>query len=295
MQRFTTLALLIAAVTTAHADDDTDHAHAKVFSRYADVTGSMLHDPAGHPWIEDKAHQPDGCTQDIAKAKVEGVAADTKLEIWGFSVGVPYKVLTLDGIAKEVCAPYERAYHISEIAHVFGPARKLLSMLTESMDLAKSNPDLQKRLEGDVKQCFEAADRSDKLGLGDFELTPELHFDEVRAKVCEPLAKVVGSWSVNVKKAHAAEVAELAAPFKAVGIKGEKLDFCIRNAEVRIYGARGMSLGPSQIKKANVLFTLWQDSQTGVYSLQRYTFKGDKYVGMSEQKFPLMPGPGAYR
>ena len=284
MQRFITLALILAA-STAHADDD-DLKH-KWQDIFRDLTGDVDHVRAGYTGLS-----IDKCREKMKLAAEEGFHPDWKIVRWDD------KVLRFSEVGK-FCDDYERAFHVVRMRRLFVQAQRDLDMLTKHLDLSQTDPANQASFEQSAKDCFAAADQADKLGIGDETLWVSqgitLHFDEARAKICEPMAKAAGSFAADVKKATEERIAELAAPYKAVGIKGDKLQYCIENANHNIYGVGGASLEPAQIKKAKVLFALWTDSNTGGYSLQRSAFKGDKFVGYSERKFDRVPPPGAYK
>jgi hypothetical protein len=65
MQRFTTLALMLAMASTAYADDPTE-GYARRFMEYDHYRETLEHGGNIRP-------APGDCTKDIAKAKVEGV------------------------------------------------------------------------------------------------------------------------------------------------------------------------------------------------------------------------------
>lgn len=286
MQRFITLALILAA-STAHADDRDLKYEWKW--KLHELTGTVESlrgaDSVGR-------YSFDQCRETVKAATAAGVQPEWKIFHW------KGQVLPFSEVGK-LCDEYELYFHVAQVKPLFVQAQRSLDMLTKQLDLSQTDPANQASFEQSAKDCFAAADQADKLGIGDETLWVSqgvtLYFDEARAKICEPMAKAAASFAADVKKATEERIAELAAPYKAAGIKGDKLQYCIENANHNIYGVGGGSLEPAQIKKAKVLFALWTDSATGGYSLQRSAFKGDKFVGYSERKFALVPPPGAYK
>ena len=170
-------------------------------------------------------------------------------------------------------------------------AEEALETMKIIMDAHNGNPKDQASFVQKGKDCFAAADRADQLGIGDVNYNDKVLIKDVRAKICEPEAKAAASWASDVEKAGEADRAELEAPFKAVGIKGDKLFTCTQHHVIR--GIGGGELEPAQIKKASVLFAL--EGGEGSYTLYRYVFKGEKFVRRTSHDYYLRPGPKAYR
>lgn len=277
MQRFTTLALMLVA-STAYANDPVE-----TYSR-------QFHDYVQYRTALDQGNnvggQPGDCAKDIAKAKAEGVPADAVFTIWFDGKKTQ---LTFDGVAKQVCEPYERAYEAKGVMDRISKAREDLDW-REAIDVATSSPDDAKRLAKHAEDCLKAYARVQPLGIGDREVW-KVHLDEAKEKICDPLAKAAASFADDIKKAADAAEAEAQAPFKAVGIKGDKLFTCTQYHVLR--GIGGGELEPAQIKKANVLFAL--QGGDGNYTLYRFQFKGDKLVRTTSQDFYLRPKAKAYR
>jgi hypothetical protein len=279
MQRFTTLALMLAMASKAYADDPTE-SYARRFMEYDHLRETVDH--GGHigPAAGD-------CTKDIAKAKAEGVPADAMFTIWLNSKKVQ---MSFDDIASKICAPYERAFEVQGIEAAVEAAWQDLDWL-KMIDIASNHPENAVTLAKDADACIKAVARVDAMGIGDREHRG-VHLDEAKEKICDPLAKAAATFASDVKNAAAAAEAEAQAPFKAVGIKGDKLFTCTQYHVLR--GVGGWELEAAQIKKAKVLFALQGGDEYG-WTLYRFTFKGDKLVGTTSRNYVLRPGPKAFK
>lgn len=295
MQRFTTLALILAAASTAQADDLTTK-YRNVFQKYGQFAYDIKDNPAATR-IDNKA--AGDCTKEIAKAKAEGVAADA---VFSFDYEDKPKNVSLADVQQTVCAPFDRAYRIALVAHAIDVAQDRNFWLTQvnmwTMDPAEA-ADIVK----EANACMAGAAQVDELGVGDTELLLhnengnfELKMADAKAKVCEPLAKSASAFAKDVKKATDDREAATTGPFKKAGIGGDKLDVCAHYFNSNIRGVGGGVLTPAQIKKANVLFVrLGPATDTGLYTLQRFMFKGDKLVSQTDKEFVRLPGAGAYK
>jgi hypothetical protein len=270
MLRFTTIALILAAASMAHAKPD---AH-----RWINSTAEIHHDPLrGH------GDNPDDCYEEVLAAKAAGDAPDTVVGM------IKDKKITLAEMGELVCKPHQRAHHFSEVFQGIWAGHDANTWLSH-IDIGTNHPENQAMLEKAAKRCMEAADRGVKLGFGDLEFRQGIFIDQAKEKVCAPLAKAAATFAADVEKAANAALEEAMAPFKAAGIKGDKLHICASYADRTFRGKGGVELEPAQIKKSNLLF-FWSgpDSSSGLYYLTRYAFKGDKLVGESEVKLIRPP------
>jgi hypothetical protein len=125
----------------------------------------------------------------------------------------------------------------------------------------------------------------------------ELRLGEVEATVCRPLADKARTWDESVKAAHAGAGDAVAAPYKAVGIGGDKLAFlAARKGDFDFYGVGGAMLKtPADIKNASILFILSGGGTGQKWTLYRFQFSGDRATGNTQQDFLLRPGVSAYQ
>lgn len=271
MLRFTTLALILAAASPAHADIAGD------LVQYQYRTADMLHSRSAH------SDNADDCYEDLLAAKAKGIAPDTVMGT------IKDKKFTLAEAGDLVCKPHQRAHHLAEVIQGLRKGHEANEWL-KHIDIATNHPENQAMLEKTAAECAAAADRGVKLGFGDIEYRDGIFIDQAKEKICDKLANSAKTFAADVEKAANAALEEAMAPFKAVGIKGDKLHICASYSDRTFRGKGGVELSPAQVKKSNLLF-FWSgpDSSSGLYYLQRYAFKGDKLVGESEIKLIRPP------
>ncbi len=275
MQRFITLALILATASTAHADD-LKRKWREVFDERAKELSEMIHN------TETRGTSANTCRDDVKRATEEGLPATTKFSWDG-------NLVTFADIPK-LCDEYAHAYQVGEIAPAVKDAAHDIEWL-KLIDFVSNHPENGPRLAADAEACFKAIARVDELGIGQYEVAG-VKLVEAKAKLCEPLAKAAKTFGADIQKAAAAAEEEKQAPFKAVGIKGDKLFTCTQHNVIR--GVGGWELEPAQIKKANILFALEGGDDYG-WTLNRYVFKGDKLVSHSSRNFTLRPGAKAFK
>lgn len=296
MLRFTTLALILAGASPAHADDLVEK-YRYTFQRHAGFTFEVARtDPSG---VGIDKRSSDECAKDIAKAKVEGLPADT---VFTLDVDGKDKKVAFADLQQTICAPYERAYRIAQVAHAIGVAQDRIFWLTQvnmyTMDAAD-----QATFLNEAKDCMDAAAQVESLGIGDRQVLLhnengnfKIALDEAKEKVCEPLAKSAKAFAKDVKKAADEHDAEKYGPFKKAGIGGDKLEICGSYYRSNIRGVGGGVLSPAQIKKAKILFVrMGPATDTGLYSVSRFVFNGDKLVSSTEKNYVTVPGAGAFK
>jgi hypothetical protein len=115
-----------------------------------------------------------------------------------------------------------------------------------------------------------------------------------KAEVCAKVAAIATTFAQDVERERLAAWERIAAPYKAAGVKGERLDYLVSGHRYAKYGVGGVELTTiKQLAKAKVMFEMLTGQ--GVVTLRRTEFKGDKLVGTSTQEFERRPGPRAYR
>jgi hypothetical protein len=125
----------------------------------------------------------------------------------------------------------------------------------------------------------------------------QITMGEAKEKVCAPLAKAAASFGKDVTQAHDDRVAKVAAPYKAAGIGGDRLALLVDHVAYAMYGVGGGELRtPQQLKTAAVIFELLgPNTDSGLYTVRRYQFKGDKLVATTSQDYYKRPGAKAFK
>lgn len=124
----------------------------------------------------------------------------------------------------------------------------------------------------------------------------DLTLAQVRSEYCDKLAALAQDFDDKVRAAKEEHEASLAAPFKAAGIKGDKLAFAIlaKRRGDTIVGVGGSPLTSAQIKRAKLLFVTTQD-RLGYWTVYRLVFKGDKEVKRTHETYAIRPGSSKFR
>jgi hypothetical protein len=119
---------------------------------------------------------------------------------------------------------------------------------------------------------------------------------DAKSKVCAPLAKRSKSFATDVGTARTERYAATAAPYKKVGITGDRLALLVDHAAYAMFAVGGAELGtPKQLKAAQIIFELLGPGTEGTYTLRRYQFRGDKLVSTTMREFILRPGTKHYK
>lgn len=153
-----------------------------------------------------------------------------------------------------------------------------------------------------AQKCSEAVTR--RVVAGQNENTTHILIDgykdvtlaQVRSEYCDKLTALAQDFDDKVRAAKEEYEASLAAPFKSVGIKGDKLEFAILAARSgdTILGVGGSPLTPAQIKRAKLLFVSVQ-SRNGDWTVYRLMFKGDKEIKRTHETYIVRPGSSKFR
>jgi hypothetical protein len=134
------------------------------------------------------------------------------------------------------------------------------------------------------KDCLAITDKAIALGA------PKDHKvkirDEVmslaegREKVCQGILDWAAELGPKIKAAHAADREQRAAPYRAAGVTGAKLDLFLEYDDVYWRGGKGCQIisDLKQLAKAKALFH-WLENSDGTHTIRKYTFKGNKVSG----------------
>jgi hypothetical protein len=127
--------------------------------------------------------------------------------------------------------------------------------------------------------------------------TAQIKLGDAEATVCKVVADKGKDWDARVKAAHEGVSGAAAAPYKAVGIGGDKLAFLTSlKGDFDLYGAGGALLKtPEAVKAASLLFILSGGGTGEKWTLYRHAFNGDKSAGTTQQDFLARPGAKAFQ
>lgn len=231
-------------------------------------------------WSEslDERWPEGGCHALLAKAQGEGVtptADQTKL-----------------------CDEFKKYHQLAEAQKAVLEAQRWNYFLTQ-INMATNHEENGAKMATAAAECTATVDRLAAAGMpmnikvristgGD---GLQIEMKDAKAKVCAPLTKAAGSFAKNVSSARTEAYEKAAAPYKKVGITGERLELLANHINYAMYGVGGNELRtPQQLKNAKVIFELLGPGTDGLYTLRRYQFAGDKIVSTTSREFLLRPG-----
>lgn len=277
------LALVTASTGLAAAEDSPQKVAAQALAAFASETSRLAHSPAPA-----ENYTIEGCTKAIQAARAAGVADNAKLP-WYSSLGDNFTLAR----APALCEAFAKAHRFAEAYKVVMDAQSSLEWLAE-IDYEANHEGNQPMLEKSAATCTSELARLIKEGV---DTDAVLHFrdldvkiGEAQTKVCAPLAKAAATFAKDV----AAAKEKVLAPYKAAGIKGDRLDF-VKDNDGSIRGVGGRSLTTmKEIKSAKLMFVVTVDSNE-IYSVTRYVFSGNKMVTWTTKKYDREPGAGAFR
>jgi hypothetical protein len=158
-------------------------------------------------------------------------------------------------------------------------------------------------LQRTVSECRAAAQQLAKGGVKRVKLAGDnfIPTDKVEERICARIAKLAITWDQEVAAAEkaadakkTAELEEIARPFKAAKITGDRLEYAVRWHKKQMYGLRGVKLNtPQEIKAARVIFMRQYNEY--VHRYYRTEFAGDKIVSDTTKEYELDPGIDAFR
>lgn len=248
------------------------------------------------------AKAPKECDAAIAKAKKAGVKDSDELSIYAVDEVVPTdkdgahggeKIITVADASK-ICVRYADVYVYQSnrvlVQQGYGTAEWMKDVTT---DEASGIQGLSKH----PQACLDAIDALAKLGRTDVELDdgskPTL--DEAKA-VCTQALADASKFESTVTGRETAEHDKIEAVYKAVGIKGKRLELFVyygmpEGGSFLAAGCTKYVTTAKALKKAKKLF-IWLTADDGVITVRKYTFKGDNYK-TSEKQF--LSEASAYR
>lgn len=125
--------------------------------------------------------------------------------------------------------------------------------------------------------------RNVEIALGDF-----------KTKICKPLSDMIEKYGADPEGMQRARWEEKAKPYRAVGIKGDRLDLLVDHIDYAMYAVGGRELTtPKQLKAAKIIFEMLSNDDG--WTVRRYVFKGNKLVSTTSKSYLLKPGAKAFR
>lgn len=205
------------------------------------------------------------------------------------------------GKADAVCAEFGKWNGIARARLVINDAIRTLDWL-ELINIVTNDPANGPKLAEAAAACSSGVDKMIADGVPtEFEIEGhglrsmrKVALSKVKATLCEPIAKAASTFAEDVKKAQREEYERTAAPYKAAGFTGDRLDLAVTESGYAKYGVGGRELvTPKELKAAK----LWFEVLTGDTSVtvRRYEFRGDKLVGTTSRDYLVRPGAGAFR
>jgi hypothetical protein len=168
-------------------------------------------------------------------------------------------------------------------------------------DAARASSNLGKQGTELAAACNDAVDKAIAAGSTDKTILlvdgyQKVALGTVKPDHCAPLAELAKSFDAKTAAAKDDRDAKLSAPFIAAGITGDKLAWAIRwsKNDYDFYGVGGAILKPAELKKASVVFLITGDADHA-WALHRYSFKGDKSSGETQEGFKKRPGATKFR
>ena len=119
--------------------------------------------------------------------------------------------------------------------------------------------------------------------------------DKIETEICARVEKLAVTWDQDVLAATQAELDEIAKPFKAAKITGDRLAFILEHQRRdTFYGIGGVKLEtPNQLKTARVIFRITEYND--FFRYYRTEFAGDKIHSDTKREYRLDPGVDGFR
>ena len=286
--------LLAAAIVPAVARADAAQEVADGVEYVATWMPSLRESPASRLY---GSHDPaDGCRKAVAKGKKAGLGDDAKIFSRSF---VGWDETHYDG-------EHNAYLELGELGAICDEYAELLLMIPAAgaqEDTAKSlkiystvapgdlGADMGEQMVKAGKDCMAATDKAIKAGAPADRKTlindESLSLSEGREQICQAMIDFGGRLSGDIKDAHAKAYEEIAAKYKKVGVKGEKLDLFVEYDNTYWLG-KGCEkvMDVKKQAKAKKLHQWW-DNPDGTVTIRTYTFKGNKIKSVKNKVFTL--------
>lgn len=277
MTRIPLISLAVLAVSSVAAADPKAELHDALRS-YRDVGERFVEFPV--TGIHPEEHSITGCHEAIEKGRAAGVPITEKYT--------------------SICQTYVGAHQLAQARLAIAPAYSVMKLLERTQVPGDNEAHLQElaarctsevdRLLADGMPTAIAVDVSDRAPL-------RIAMKDARTTICNPLAKIAATFAKDAKAAAAKRLAQIAAPYKAAGAKGDRLELLVDHVDYAMYGIGGGELTTAkQLAKASVIFELLgPNTADGTYTLRRYQFRGNKLASTTSRTFRLRPASKHFR
>lgn len=295
--RFLSLGFIALALTTATAHADPAQDVSEILYSHAGWVGRTDTPP--------RSRTPESCREAIAAARAAKVADTFEMEgdVFGKVPGSYQrdgKTYLKLGDADAICTALAHNQQIGAAKAALEAAQHGLDWLGE-IDLASNHAENAAKLAKVARECDAAVDTLSAAKLERVEVSRwaggfvTITIADAKATVCARLAKAATTFAGDVTTARKAAWERAAAPYKAVGISGERLELLVSLSGRALYGRGGTEItSPRQLAKANVLFEVLTAAD-GTVTVRRYALRGNRVVGKSSKDYLRRPGAAAFR
>jgi len=278
------LVVLTAAIAAADPAKDAGTALEPFFrywKTYREDPGSRAnalgHDP-----------QPADCDAAIANARKAGLKDDARIyersarelkdEVQYDEKREPYVLL---GDAAKICAQWRKMVLIAPVAYLMS---EIVSTQASFSQVDPVSLGRDQSFHDKAKKCFEMVDAAIKAGApADHKVKIHekvMSIGEGKTAVCQAHLDWAKELDEKIKTAKAADREKRAAPYKAEGVAGQKLDLFLEYDDVYWRGGKDCQRisDIKQLAKAKALFH-WLENPDGTHTIRKYTFNGNKVSG----------------
>jgi hypothetical protein len=281
--------LLVAMLAGVASADPPHAAQAKVLSEYTHATDQIRTRAAEFPSTTYPEAAP--CHDAIAAATRNGARPEDRLYAPEFAWRKP------DGWAKDATGAYVQVKDALKICATYDALKRGIPTAITLLKSARSLESLGKvtpEIVGDTygaqsiaaaEACIAAVDKALASGLP-AELTYVLDRKEValgraRVEICEAYLAAARPFAAASTAAKRAAHDKRAAPYRALGVKGERLKLFVDYDDTPFYaaGCRAEILDAKVLARATVLFH-WLENSDGTHTIRKYVIKGDTYRTM---------------
>jgi hypothetical protein len=277
---------VLALPTSAYAEDAAKTLATEIEPFYQ-LWPTMRDDPGSRATALDSDPQPADCDAAIARARKAGLKDDARIYVRSYISGLDEthyddkrEAYVLLGDAAAMCTQWRKLVLLAPAARI--QTETAQSQKTyDTVDPVSLGASMGQAFIDAGKKCLDVTDKAIKAGApADYKVKMKdvtLSIGEGRAKICQASIDWANSLGAKIKEAHAADREKRAAPYKALGVSGAKLDLFLEYDDVYWRGGRDCQIisDLKQLAKAKALFH-WLENADGTHTIRKYTFNGNK-------------------